>query len=295
MTKEVRKRYRDIPVRSSFTVCRLPKNVYLCAPKRKTMLHYQAYTHPTSGEWVVFLHGAGGSSIVWYKQIRALNEHFNLLLVDLKGHGKSIGKMPYTPQYSFADIAKDVIEVLDAMALPPCHFMGVSLGTIVIREIAGMALSRVKSMVMVGAVVRLNFPSRFLMRVASGVRNMVPYMWIYRLYANILMPKKRHKKSRHMFINDAMKLKQKEFLRWFTLTADLRPLLRFFRSVELAVPTLYIMGDEDYMFLPQVKALLKAHSQYSTLTVVPDAGHICNIDNAPFFNRVALEFLKAES
>jgi pimeloyl-ACP methyl ester carboxylesterase len=259
------------------------------------MLHYQEYRHPTSTEWVVFLHGAGGSSIVWYKQIRAFNEHFNLLLIDLKGHGKSIGKMPYTPQYSFPDIARDVIEVLDALQLERCHFIGVSLGTIVIREIAGCDVARVKTMVMVGAVVRLNFRSRFLMRMAASVRNFVPYMWIYRVYANILMPKKRHKKSRNMFINDAMKIKQKEFLRWFSLTADVSPLLRFFRSVELPVPTAYIMGEEDYMFLPQVKALLKAHAEYSSLLVVPNAGHVCNVDNALFFNRVAIDFLNEYS
>jgi pimeloyl-ACP methyl ester carboxylesterase len=255
------------------------------------MLHYQEYRHPTSKEWVVFLHGAGGSSIVWYKQIRAFSQHFNLLLIDLKGHGKSIGKMLYTPQYSFADIAGDVLEVLNTLHLPPCHFMGVSLGAIVVREIAEIDISRVKTLLLVGAVVRMNFRSRFLMWVATKVRHLVPYMWIYRIYANILMPKKRHKKSRRLFINEAMKLRQKEFLRWFSLTADLSPLLRFFRAVELPVPTVYIMGEGDYMFLPQVKALLKMHRQYSSLIVVPDAGHICNVDNATYFNRVALGYL----
>jgi pimeloyl-ACP methyl ester carboxylesterase len=259
----------------------------------KIMLHYQEYRHPTSQEWVVFLHGAGGSSVVWYKQIRAFSQHFNLLLIDLKGHGKSVGKTLYTPQYSFTDIAGDVLEVLHALQLPACHFMGVSLGAIVIREIAEIDISRVKTLLMVGAVVRLNFRSQFLMWAAAKVRHLVPYMWIYRIYANILMPKKRHQKSRRLFINEAMKVRQKEFLRWFSLTADLSPLLRFFRAIELPVPTVYIMGEEDYMFLPQVKAMLKQHTQYSSLIVVPDAGHICNIDNAAEFNRVALEYLSA--
>ena len=259
------------------------------------MLHYQKYTHPTSKDWIVFLHGAGGSSIVWYKQIRALNDHFNLLLIDLKGHGKSIGKMPYTPQYSFRAIAKDVIEVLDNLEIPPCHFMGVSLGSIVAREIGDIDSSRMKTMVMVGAVVKLNFRSRFLMRAAALIRHIVPYMWIYRIYANVLMPKERHKKSRNLFINEAMKLKQKEFLRWFSITADVSPLLRFFRSVELPVPTVYIMGDEDYMFLPQVKALLKRHTKYSSLIIVPNAGHVCNVDNVAYFNNAALGFLLAHN
>ncbi|MDR0668272.1 MAG: alpha/beta hydrolase [Prevotellaceae bacterium] len=257
------------------------------------MLHYQEYRHPTSKEWLVLLHGAGGSSIVWYKQIRAFSAHFNLLLIDLKGHGKSIGKTLYTPRYSFTDIAVDVLKVLQTLSVPPCHFMGISLGAIVIRKIAELEMSRVKTLLMAGAVVGLNFRSQFLMRVAARVRHLVPYMWIYRIYANILMPRKRHKTSRRLFINEAAKIRQKEFLRWFSLTADLSPLLRFFRTVELPVPTVYIMGEEDYMFLPQVKALLKVQHRYSSLIIVPDAGHICNIDNAAFFNRVTLETLEA--
>ncbi len=259
------------------------------------MLYYQEYTHPTSKEWAVFLHGAGGSSTIWYKQIRAFNEHFNLLLIDLRGHGKSVGKVPFTSRYTFTDIAKDVLEVLDTLHIEHCHFVGVSLGTILIHEITKIDPLRVKTMLLVAAVMRLNIRSRLLMRIGAALRSFVPYMWIYRLYANILMPKKRHRKSRNMFINDAMKLRQKEFIRWFSLTADVSPLLRFFRSKELPIPTLYVMGEEDYMFLPQVKALIKTHTRYTSLVVVPHAGHICNVDNAHFFNPVAINFLVAHS
>jgi pimeloyl-ACP methyl ester carboxylesterase len=260
-----------------------------------TLLYYQKYTHPRSKEWVIFLHGAGGSSTVWYRQIRAFNAHFNLLLIDLKGHGKSVGRLPYTSRYTFTDIARDVLAVLDHLHIERCHFVGVSLGTILIREIAEIDFPRVKSMLLVAAVTRLNIRSRILMRTGAAVRHFVPYMWIYRLYANILMPKKRHRKSRNLFITDAMKLRQKEFIRWFSLTADVSPVLRFFRSVELPIPTAYVMGDEDYMFLPQVKALIKTHTKYTTLIIVPNAGHICNVDNASFFNPVGIDFLLKHS
>ena len=37
------------------------------------------------------------------------------------------------------------------------------------------------------------------------------------------------------------------------MTAEVLPLLRIFRQVDLPIPTLYIMGEEDYMFLPGVQ------------------------------------------
>ena len=34
------------------------------------MLNYRTYKHKTSKSWVTFIHGAGGSSSIWFKQLR---------------------------------------------------------------------------------------------------------------------------------------------------------------------------------------------------------------------------------
>ena len=39
--------------------------------------------------WVTFVHGAGGSSSTWFKQIREFRKEHNVLLIDLRGHGQS--------------------------------------------------------------------------------------------------------------------------------------------------------------------------------------------------------------
>jgi pimeloyl-ACP methyl ester carboxylesterase len=36
-----------------------------------------------------FVHGAGGSSSIWFKQIRDFKKQYNVLLLDLHGHGDS--------------------------------------------------------------------------------------------------------------------------------------------------------------------------------------------------------------
>ena len=53
------------------------------------MLYYTTHLSTPDAEWVTFIHGAGGSSGIWFKQIRAFQKHFNVLLIDLRGHGKS--------------------------------------------------------------------------------------------------------------------------------------------------------------------------------------------------------------
>ena len=53
------------------------------------MLHYTTYLKDKSAPWVTFIHGAGGSSSIWYKQVRDFKSDYNVLLIDLRGHGKS--------------------------------------------------------------------------------------------------------------------------------------------------------------------------------------------------------------
>ena len=95
---------------------------------------------------------------------------------------------------------------------------------------------------MAGAIMKLNFRSRFLIKLGSIFKSVVPYIWIYKLFAFVIMPYKNHKKSRLLFINEAKKLYQKEFMRWYKLTSELNPLLKLFRQVELKIPTLYLFS-----------------------------------------------------
>ena len=256
------------------------------------MLHYRTYVRDESHEWVVLVHGAGGNSSIWYRQLRAYQEHFKVLMVDLRGHGGSAhlagrGRRRYT----FEDVSLDVIEVLDHLRIETAHFVGISLGCLVIRTIAELAPGRVRSMVLGGAIVRLNLRSRVLVTLGNAFKRVLPFMWLYRLFAWIIMPREHHRESRLLFINEAKKLAQQEFLRWFRLTGQLVPMLRLFDEEEPPAPTLYLMGDEDHMFLPAVQRLA-ARQRNAVLRVVERSGHVVNIDQSELFNRFSIDFLR---
>ncbi len=260
------------------------------------MLYYKEYIKSENSDWVVFVHGAGGSSSIWFNQIKAFKEEFNVLLVDLRGHGKSKDLLQkyYEENYSFEYISKDIIEVLDHLKIEKAHFVGVSLGTIIIRSISEIAPDRVKSGILCGAITRMNIRSRILVFIGHLFKRVVPYMWLYKFFAWIIMPRKRHQESRNLFIREAKKLAQKEFIRWFKLTNEVNPLLKYFKEKETPIPMLYVMGDEDYMFLPPVQNIVKNHKA-STLKVIEDCGHVCNVEKPNEFNDASLSFLKSQS
>jgi pimeloyl-ACP methyl ester carboxylesterase len=254
------------------------------------MLYHKVYKHPTATDWVVLVHGAGGSSSIWFRQLRDYMANFNVLLLDLRGHGKSKDVFAQR-NYSFNDVSRDVLEVMQHVGIEKAHFVGISLGTLIIRTIAEIDRSKIQTMILGGAITRLNIRSRFLVWLADTVKPFVPFIWIYTICAYILMPRARNRESRNLFIEDAKKLRQSEFLRWFTLTASINPLLRYFREKELPIPTLYLMGDEDYMFLPQVKNIVRQHKN-AELKVLKNCGHVCNVEQPELFNRYSIEFMR---
>ena len=258
------------------------------------MLHFKKYELGKNHDWVVFVHGAGGSSSIWYKQIRDFKKHFNVLLIDLRGHGLSQNILKVTKKfkYTFENVSLDIIEVLDFLVIRKAHFVGISLGTILIRTIADMAPDRIASMVMGGAITRLNFRSRFFVMIGNISKHIVPFIWLYKFFAWIIMPRKRHKEGRLLFIGQAKKVCQNEFMRWFKLTWEVKPLLTLFEEKEPKKPTLYIMGEEDYMFLPAVRNLMGKHKN-SHLKVISNTGHVCNVENPILFNKYAISFIKA--
>jgi pimeloyl-ACP methyl ester carboxylesterase len=262
------------------------------------MLYSKPFYNSPDKDWVVFIHGAGGSSSIWFRQLKAYQEEFNVLMVDLRGHGKSkemsTMKKYYKEKYTFKTVSKDVLEVLHNNNIERAHFVGVSLGTIIIRTIAEMEPEIVQSAVMCGAITRLDIRSRVLVWLGHTFKKLVPFIWLYKLFAWVIMPRKNHEESRSLFVQDAKNLARKEFLKWFKLTYDVNPLLRYFKEKEMKAPTLYVMGEEDHMFLPPVRKMVKDFER-SYLEVVKDCGHVVNIDKPDEFNRISIDFLRRQS
>ncbi len=256
------------------------------------MLNYQVLPHSRSKEWIMLLHGLGGSSQTWYKQLSDLNSEYNLLLPDFFGHGRT---REVLPEYTFQGLTDALAQLLSHLRLQRAHVMGISLGSVLACALALHHGHRIKSMILGGAVQNMNLQTRALLYSAKYLKHGVPYMWLYRFFAWIIMPGPAQRKSREIFSREAAHLGGTEFKKWHRLLLDFPEFCRSFRDPELCrVPKLFISGEQDYLFLPHVRDHV-ARDPNSELHVVPGCGHVCNIQAPGEFNRVALHYLSYAS
>ena len=57
------------------------------------------------------------------------------------------------------------------------------------------------------------------------------------------------------------------------------------------IPTLFVMGKEDYIFKETVEEVVSSVKDDVKLEYIEGAGHVCNIDQPERFNHITIRFL----
>jgi 3-oxoadipate enol-lactonase len=98
---------------------------------------------------LVLIHGVGADATSWDQIAAALAPEFRVLRLDLRGHGSS-GHIEGT--LALDDFVQDVVDVLDACAVPTAHMVGFSLGGMIAQGVALQHAHRVHRLVLLSAV-----------------------------------------------------------------------------------------------------------------------------------------------
>lgn len=81
---------------------------------------------PADGRTVMLLHGwLASSSLNWFRCYEPLRQHFNVVALDLRGHGRGIRS---ARRFRLADCADDVAALIQQQSLGPVIAVGYSMG-----------------------------------------------------------------------------------------------------------------------------------------------------------------------
>ena len=236
---------------------------------------------------VVFIHGVLNDHSIWTLQTRYLANHgFNILAVDLPGHGKSAGINRDIPPCLSVEAAADfIIALLDAVELKTAALVGHSFGSLIALEAAARDAAknpnRIKHLAMVGTAfpmpvspalleTSLNQPSKAIDMVNTYSHSMLapppsalgPGTWLYGSSKALMRRVQASNTTSNLFFTG------------FTACNEYKSCLA---SVSIAsAAMLFIVGKSDQMTPPKAaQALINAAKasgkQVSVVTL--DAGH----------------------
>ncbi len=237
---------------------------------------------------ILLLNSMGTTTEMWEPQLPMLENHFRVIRMDHRGHGQSD-----TPDgdYSFDDLVADAIAVLDEHKVETATVMGCSIGSMTALGLGLAAPDRIDRVVCAAA--RADAPEMFRQswddRAAIINEKGVGALWNGSLgvwftpafqEANPDVVAKMHaeflKTTDQGYIRCGAALKGLDYLK------DLP---------NMKVPTLFIAGAEDKGAPPAVMEQMAEVTPNSLFTVIPDAGHIVNVNAPEAFSLAIMEFL----
>lgn len=98
---------------------------------------------PASAPVVCMTHSLASDGGMWAEQVPALlAAGFRVLRIDMRGHG---GSDPVAGDYTMSALAGDVAAVLDTLAIPTVHYIGLSIGGMLGQAFALEHANRLRS------------------------------------------------------------------------------------------------------------------------------------------------------
>lgn len=254
---------------------------------------YYNFRNNNKNKTLVVLHGFGGNNNCFKKQFHIFNNFFNVVYIDLHSHGNSKNnKLANKNIISFDFLSDDIKEVLDYLKINQAYFLGLSLGTMIIFSFTIKYTKMVQGIIQIAPVINFTIFSKFLLFFVNKIKRFINSNLLYKIFSYILIPNKKYKKSRDIFINEAKKLDEKEFFLWFDLIQTFPSKYNYDLLYSICIDKLYIIGKEDIMFIKVFKKYLKKDI-LSRFEIIEHAGHICNIDNYEKVNIILYNYFNS--
>lgn len=246
--------------------------------------------------WLVLIQGMGLDRHGWEPVLHTLRRHFRLLLVDNRGTGQSD-----RPGGSFgvADMAGNVVAVLDAAGVRRAHVLGASLGGMVAQELAISHPERVDGLVL--ACTAPGWPFVYPMPAASvrliaTTSRMTAGAARRRHTENALSA--RTVRERPELVGRLLELQASRPTGSDTRSAQAAAGARFagwFRQARIQARTLVLHGGADTVVNPRNGRLLANLIPGARLIVFPGLGHLLFWEDPDGFAAAAAPFLLGRS
>jgi aminoacrylate hydrolase len=247
-----------------------------------------------AGEPLLLVAGLGGSARFWNAQTPAFAEKFQVILHDHRGVGRSTSTRNVS---GAAELADDLLHVMDALKIESAHLVGHSTGGAIGQHIALREPKRLRSLVLSASwagptpLFLQTFASRRDVLVHAGVMNYFMLGTLLAAPASWLLP--RFKSLEDYFSGRLADFPgvEVELGRLHAVTThDLRE-----RVAKIRTPTFVICARDDQLTPPAMSEELARLIPDAELCLMQEGGHFCPMTVTSTYNQHVLEFLGKQS
>lgn len=236
---------------------------------------------------IIFVHGLSGSSSAWIPYEKRFEEKYNILSIDLRGHGKSFRPDKYQ-DYSMQQFSDDIYQILVYEKIEKSIIISHSMGSLVVLNFLKNHQDLVEKVILVSP--SSNPSKRFFAKIIK------PF-----LYLGNIIPNK--KSGDHI---DYSKFKNTTDWSVKRMFFDIRNtgVKSFLHSTRHAhdfngddilgkinVPILIVHGKKDSIFLLTHAKAMQAKLQNSKIEIIDDIDHIIVINKEVELSKIIEKFI----
>lgn len=229
-------------------------------------------------DWAVFIHAAFVDHRMFEKQFKYFSGKFNLLAIDILGHGNSIKA---NRGDSIEKMALWINQIFEKHNISSAHFVGVSLGSVLVQDFANKFENKVLSLACFGGYDINSFDfKKQKINSKQQMKMMLKAMFSIKWFA------KANKKisaytteAQEEFYNMNIRFKKKSFM----YLSKLQNLINKFPKKQRKYKLLVGCGQHD---IPMEIDIVNtwAENEHCEKAIIQDAGHCANMDNPKEFN-----------
>ena len=239
-----------------------------------------------NGDPLLLVHAFPLDHSMWHPQVDFFKARYRLITPDLPGFGSTPGR-----QWTMAGVGNELLQLLDDLKIDKCVLGGLSMGGYIIIPFSARHPDRVSKLVLAHTRARADTEVERAARngMIAAVRKdgnaVLPVKVLPRLLGPAPPAHVREWITQAMSrVDPAAVIHAVEAMRD---RADSTPLL-----ARIKCPALVVAGDGDSILRVEDARAMAAALPQGTLAVIPNTGHLSNLEDPSTFNRELDEFLR---
>jgi 3-oxoadipate enol-lactonase len=243
---------------------------------------------PSERPWLMLSHSLACSLEMWDEQATAFADRFTVLRYDTRGHGESEAG---GDDYTLGQLAEDAKGLLDHLGVTRCHFVGLSMGGMIGQTMALAYPGLFQTLTVVDSTSyrppseRTLWQGRINAARAAGMPSVVDAT-----LSRWFTPAFKSREKATMTRVGAM-IRATSIEGFVGCCRAISVVNTTGRLPEIKIPVLVMVGAEDHGTPPSMSRVIHESIAGSEMVIIPEASHICNIEQAAFFNRTLGDFL----